>query len=142
MIIIDNLLKKRQEEKKPIRVGLVGAGYMGRGIALQIVTAVPGMTLAAIANRTLLEADRAYKNAGIHSVVTATNSSQIQDALQKEKPVITEDAELVCKADAIDVIIEATGAANTWLRPATSMPSRALSFLICLISFFSPDVPT
>ena len=45
MIIVDRALEQREREGNPIRVALVGAGFMGRGIALQIVTATPGMDL-------------------------------------------------------------------------------------------------
>ena len=38
MIIVDKALARRLEEEGPIRVALVGAGYMARCIALQIVT--------------------------------------------------------------------------------------------------------
>jgi predicted homoserine dehydrogenase-like protein len=47
MIIIDNALRQRQEEGNPVRVAMVGAGFMGRGIALQICNYVPGMELVA-----------------------------------------------------------------------------------------------
>lgn len=110
MIIVDSLLKKRHAENRPIRVGLVGAGYMGRGIALQIVNATPGMLLAAVANRTIEAADRAYQEAGISAVSTARNMGQLEDGLKKSKPMVTQDAELICKADLIDVVIESTGA--------------------------------
>ena len=43
MIITDKALEKRHREGNPIRVAMVGAGFMGRGIALQLSTAVPGM---------------------------------------------------------------------------------------------------
>jgi predicted homoserine dehydrogenase-like protein len=52
MILVDAALKQRERDGNPIRVGLVGAGFMGRGIALQIVSATRGMRLVAIANRT------------------------------------------------------------------------------------------
>src|SRR3546814_9002022 len=64
MIIIDKALERRAAENRPILVGMVGAGFMGRGIALQIATAVPGMRLAAIANRNIEAARRAYEEAG------------------------------------------------------------------------------
>lgn len=51
MMIIDKALQRRADEGKPIRVAMVGAGFMGRGITLQIVTAVQGMELVAISNR-------------------------------------------------------------------------------------------
>jgi predicted homoserine dehydrogenase-like protein len=53
MIILDKALEKRAAEGRPIRVGMIGAGAMGRGCANQIVNAVPGMDLVAIANRTV-----------------------------------------------------------------------------------------
>ena len=52
MIIVDAALKKRAEEGRPIKVGLVGVGTMGQGILNQIVHSVDGMEVSAIANRT------------------------------------------------------------------------------------------
>ena len=60
MIIVDTALQKCEAEGKPVRVAMVGAGFMGRGIALQILTVVPGMRLVAISNRHLEGAKRAY----------------------------------------------------------------------------------
>ena len=53
MIIVDTALKKRAAEGRPVKVALVGAGFMARGVANQIVNSVPGMKLVAISNRTL-----------------------------------------------------------------------------------------
>ena len=64
MLIIDKALREREAAGRPIRVGMVGAGFMGRGVALQIATAVPGMRLVAIANRHLEPARRAFAEAG------------------------------------------------------------------------------
>jgi len=61
MIIVDKALEARQEAGRPIRVGLVGAGFMARGIALQVASSVPGMRIVGIANRTLEGAKRAYR---------------------------------------------------------------------------------
>ena len=49
MFIVDTALKRREAERNPIRVGMVGAGFMARGIANQIANSVPGMELVAIA---------------------------------------------------------------------------------------------
>ena len=51
MVILDTALAKRQEENNPVRVAFVGAGFMGRGIVLQIANSVPGMELVAIFNQ-------------------------------------------------------------------------------------------
>jgi len=109
MIIVDTALKKRHDNNDPIKVGLVGAGYIGRGITLQIERYLPGMTVAAIANRTLSAAERAYREAGIDSVQTVENVSQINEAVSKGVYAVTDDPLLLCEAEGIDAIIEATG---------------------------------
>ena len=109
MILVDTALAKRQAENNPIRVGIVGAGYMGRGMALQIVTAVPGMFLAAVANRHLPPARLAYEQAGVLDMVVAETVAELEQAVHRRQPAITEDAMLLCEAAGIDVIIEATG---------------------------------
>ena len=43
-------LQQRERERRPIRVGVVGAGATGRAIALQLGTPVPGIRLAGMAN--------------------------------------------------------------------------------------------
>ena len=40
--------RPREAEGRPIRVGIVGAGFMGQGLTNQIVNSVPGMRVAAI----------------------------------------------------------------------------------------------
>ena len=65
MIIVDRALERREAEGRPIRVALVGAGFMGRGVANQIINSTTGMRLVAIANRTLAQAERAYREAGV-----------------------------------------------------------------------------
>jgi len=109
MIIVDTALERREEAGNPIRVAMVGAGYMGRGIALQIITATPGMDLVAISNRTLSEAERAYRQAGVESVRVVKTVAQLEDAISRGQPAITEDAMLLCRAGGIDAIIEVTG---------------------------------
>ncbi|MDB5945276.1 MAG: hypothetical protein JWQ33_302 [Ramlibacter sp.] len=109
MIIIDTALQRRAAEGRPIRVGLVGAGFMARGVALQIVTAVPGMRVAAIANRTLEGARRAYREAGLEEFRAADTVYQVESAVAAGIPVVTEEALLLCRAEGIDAIVEVTG---------------------------------
>lgn len=110
MIIVDKALEERRREGNPIRVGMVGAGFMGRGIALQIFSAVPGMELVAIANRHGEAALRAYREAGQEAVETVRTTMQLEEAIAQGKYSITENPILLCEADNIDVIIEVTGA--------------------------------
>jgi len=109
MMIIDNALQRRADEGKPIRVAMVGAGFMGRGIALQIATAVQGMELVAISNRHLDGAKRAYVEAGISDIQPVENLAQLEDAIKRGQYAVTEDPLLLCQAGAIDAVIEVTG---------------------------------
>ena len=109
MIIVDTALQQRAREGRPIRVGLVGAGFMARGVALQIALSVPGMRVAAIANRTLEGARRAYREADVSGVRVVETVTQLERAIESGVPAITEDAMLLCRAAGIDAIIEVTG---------------------------------
>ena len=63
--MIDTALREREAARKPIRVGMVGAGATGRAIALQLGTPAPGIRLVAMANRTAAHGERALREAGI-----------------------------------------------------------------------------
>lgn len=109
MIIVDKALEKRQIEGKPIRVGLVGSGFAARGFALQLLTAAVGMKLVAISNRTISEAERAYKDAGIDTFAKITSQIKFEDAVKAGTPVVTDNPFLICESEQIDVVVEATG---------------------------------
>ena len=109
MILIDTALQKRAAEGRPVRIGLVGAGFMARGVALQIALSVPGMRVAAIANRTLETARRAYREAGLPEMRTVETVAQLEQAIEAGVPAVTDDPLLLCRAGGIDAIVEVTG---------------------------------
>jgi predicted homoserine dehydrogenase-like protein len=110
MIIVDTALKRRQEEGNPVRVALVGAGFMGRGLTNQIVNSVPGMELVAIVNRTLARAEQAYSEAGVEQWRVVAAGEELDKAIADGVPAITDDYRVVCEAAGVDAIVEATGA--------------------------------
>ncbi|MDZ7950378.1 NAD(P)H-dependent oxidoreductase [Nostoc sp. DedQUE09] len=110
MIIIDRALQARAAAGNPIKVGMIGAGFMGRGIANQIVNSVPGMELVAISNRQIGAAKQAYSEAGIEDIQVVATISELEDAIANGKYAVTEDAKLLCRAENIDALIEVTGA--------------------------------
>ncbi|MEH1915036.1 NAD(P)H-dependent oxidoreductase [Nostoc sp.] len=110
MIIIDRALQARAAAGNPIKVGMIGAGFMGRGIANQIVNSVPGMELVAISNRQIGAAKQAYSEAGIEDIQVVATVSELEDAIANGKYAVTEDAKLLCRAEGIDALIEVTGA--------------------------------
>lgn len=110
MIIVDTALKKRAAENNPVRVGMIGAGFMGRGIAMQIARSVPGMELVAIANRHVEGAERAYREAGLENFKRAASLNDLEDNIRSNTYSVTDQAELLCRAEGIDAVIEVTGA--------------------------------
>jgi predicted homoserine dehydrogenase-like protein len=112
MLIVDTALAQREAAGQPIRVGMIGAGFMARGTALQLVRYARGMRLVAIANRTVEKARQAYTEAGVASeqIRSVGSIGQLEQAIADGRPAITDDALLLCRAEGIDVIVEITGA--------------------------------
>lgn len=108
MIIVDTALARRQAEGRPIRVGMVGAGFQGSGIALQIMTAVQGMQLCAVANRNIGAAVGLFDQVGVQPVRCDTQA-ELERAIAEGRPAVTEDAQALASADGLDAIIEVTG---------------------------------
>ena len=109
MIIVDSALKAREAEGRPIRVGIVGAGFMGQGLTNQIVNSVPGMRVVAISNRRPERAADAFRYAGLESVAVDSQNA-FEDAAADRGAVVTDDPLLLCRSEHVDVICEVTGA--------------------------------
>lgn len=108
MIIVDAALRARAEQGVPIRVGLVGAGFMARGIANQIVNSVPGMRLVAVSNRHGEKAAQVLRYAGLDGVAVSAQD-ELEQAIRLGRAASTEDPSLLCCSEQIDVICEVTG---------------------------------
>ena len=108
MIILDRELERREQEGRPIRVGMVGAGFMGRGIARQLLTAASGIRLVAIANRHPERAREAFAAAGAEEIREVADPEALEEAEASGLPAVTDDAALVCRGP-VDVVIEVTG---------------------------------
>src|SRR4029453_8297485 len=102
-------IEARHAAGDPIRGGLVGAGYAGRGFALAVRTGLPGFRLVAVANRTIEEAERAYRDAGVDDVVRVSTAGEMVRAIAAGRPAVTDDPGLVTGAGAVEAIVEATG---------------------------------
>jgi predicted homoserine dehydrogenase-like protein len=111
VIIIDKYLEKRQKENKPIRIGLIGAGAMGQGLVNQIMRYTQGMTISAVANRTLEKAITAYENAG-YTAKVCHNLQSLQDCISAGDLAVTQNAELLCEVKDLDILVECTGTIN------------------------------
>lgn len=109
MILVDNALKAREEQHKPIRVGMLGAGFMAQGLTNQITNSVPGMTMAAVYSRQPQKGIQIYNYAGLNDVTVANTQSALNDAIRAGKPVVTENAMLLAQSENLDLIVDTTG---------------------------------
>jgi predicted homoserine dehydrogenase-like protein len=108
-MIVDTALLRREEEGRPIRVGMVGAGATGRAIALQLGTPVPGIRLVGVCNRTASNGERLFREAGLPGWVSADSPREAGEVIAGGNPVLTDDPEALTASDAVDVIVEVTG---------------------------------
>jgi predicted homoserine dehydrogenase-like protein len=108
-MIVDKVLRDKEAEARPIRVGMVGAGATGRAIALQLATPAPGIRLAAIANRTPHNGERAFREAGFTAWERASSVPGAEAAISRGMPFLTDDPSVLIACDGIDIIVEVTG---------------------------------
>jgi predicted homoserine dehydrogenase-like protein len=111
MILVDRALQELEAAGTPIRVGIVGAGFMSQGLANQIVHSVAGMRLVAVAGRRIERAQHVVEYAGLQPVRVGSVEA-LDAAIAAGSTAITDDALLLCRSDAVDVIVEATGAVD------------------------------
>lgn len=103
-------LRDREASDNPINVGLIGTGEMGTDIVTQVAQ-MPGIRVAGVAEIRADAARKTIETAG-HSVSDAEQTdseSAIEHCIANRRIAICENAELICRSDNIDVLIDATG---------------------------------
>jgi predicted homoserine dehydrogenase-like protein len=119
VIIVDKALERRQLDNNPIKVGMIGAGYMGQGMAAVIERNMVGMQVVAIANRTLENAERAFADAGVEDYGTVRDQAAMDDLLGRGGRAVTSDPLLLCRTPGIEAVIECTGEVEAGARVVT-----------------------
>lgn len=109
MIIVDKALQFREDIGNPIKVGIIGAGYMAYGLTNQIVRYVPGMRVVAICNRNLEKAIKCYKDAGASDVNVCESVTRLEESIAAHSFAVTDDPNIICQAQGVDILVEATG---------------------------------
>ena len=102
-------LEVLERQGTPIRVGLVGAGQMGRGLIAQ-VAGIPGMEVTAVADIDPERAVGAFQEIGQEPVTNREG--------QPGRPNVTDDAGDLSLSDTVDVVVEATGVPEIGARVA------------------------
>jgi predicted homoserine dehydrogenase-like protein len=118
MIIVDTALKAREKQGQPIRVALLGAGFMSRGLANHIVNTTPGMRLVGVYNRTTQRAYDLCSYAGLARVESPNTQSQVDLAIREGKVVATDNAFLLARSSEVDVLVDVTGSVEFGARVA------------------------
>jgi len=111
MLGLNYKLEQLEQAGRPIRVGIVGAGQMGRGLVGQMVS-MKGMSPAVLVSRTLKRAKLAYTNAGLVEGVDFDYAETVAVAdalLAAGKFVVTTNHALATTCAGIDCVVEATG---------------------------------
>lgn len=110
MLGLNTKLAKLEEEGKTIRVGLVGAGQMGKGMVSQMKL-MKGMTPSLVVDINLDNAVESFVLAGIskEDIVVAKTLEEVNVAMEQGKYVAAQDSEFAVKANLIDSVVDATG---------------------------------
>ena len=76
----------------------------------QVTTAVPGMRIAAVCNRTADRAMAACRDAGIADVATTDSVAALEDVVARGGTAVTDDPTLLTRSEQIDCLVDITGA--------------------------------
>ena len=103
----ERLLDRQSSTGRPVRVGLVGAGQMGRGFVAQ-VRRIAGMEVVAVADLDVQRATGALKAAGVENVATGDDYDRLRGVVDEGGTVAVNDPTLLT-ALPVDMVIDATG---------------------------------
>jgi predicted homoserine dehydrogenase-like protein len=109
-------MQRQADLGRPIRIGLVGAGQMGRGYVAQ-TSRMPGMEVVAIADVALDRATAAFASVGVTDVRTHGDTDKLAQAIEDGGHVASPDAEQILRLP-IDIVVEATGVPDIGARIA------------------------
>ncbi|WP_212931368.1 NAD(P)H-dependent oxidoreductase [Brevibacillus halotolerans] len=110
MLNINRKLAELAKDGGSIKVGLVGAGQMGRGLISQIES-MKGMRVVATADIAPENAVNAYKKAGVRDIdiYETEDNDKADQSINRGSVVVTKDASLIASLKEVDVIVDATG---------------------------------
>ncbi len=112
MIIVDRLLEQRQAQGKPVRVGLVGAGFMAKGVLNQVANSTPGMEVVAVVNRTVERCAEIYREAGMADPQAVDSTDELTRLIESGGYGYTDDPHVLTRCGLIDCLVEVTGAVH------------------------------
>ncbi|RPI10161.1 MAG: flagellar biosynthesis protein FlgA [Zetaproteobacteria bacterium] len=123
-------LLRRAEEKRPIRVGVIGAGKFGTMFLAQ-ARLTPGIQILGVADLNVGRAREAFQRAGWPAEQVAAAS--LAEALKSGGTHIMDDAMALIKAGGLDVVVEATGIPQAGIKHAlAAIAHRRHVVMVCV----------
>jgi predicted homoserine dehydrogenase-like protein len=115
MVIYDDL-RSLEAEGRFIKVGLVGAGFMGRGV-VEVVESAPAMKVVAVADLDIARAAACFDAVGVKTVREIRSKGRAPGGGESRRPrvdfarerVATDDYRVLPGLEGLDFIVEATG---------------------------------
>ncbi|MFA6309205.1 MAG: hypothetical protein WC677_05620 [Clostridia bacterium] len=103
-------LRKREEDGKRIKNGLVGCGQMGSGL-VHVTNRMPGIETHAISDIDIERPKEVFRSMGIpeNMICVSNKKSEAEDILKSGKYLVTDDALMLPQLENLDAVIEATG---------------------------------
>ncbi len=118
MIGLNDDLKQREQQKNPVKIGLVGCGQMGIDV-VATVRNMPGVDVVAVADIDPKRAKSAYDIGQLGGKIVQANSAEKADqAVADGVRVVTTDYRVITDMKKIDVMLEATGVPDIGSRAA------------------------
>lgn len=116
---INSRLRQLEEKGKTIKVALIGAGLMGKGMVSQMML-MRGMIPSLVISRNICDAIESYTLAGISKtdIRIAKTLKDVNIAMEAGKFVVGNNIEFASRANLIDVVVDATGSPEAGARTA------------------------
>jgi predicted homoserine dehydrogenase-like protein len=112
-------LRQRVADDDPIRIGIVGCGQMGSGLA-HAINNIEGMRVAAIADLDVQRGVTTYDEMGRDAadITVAEDLGTAEDGIRAGAAVVTPDALAMPQLEGLEAIVEVTGVPDVGARVA------------------------
>ncbi len=119
------LQHRLDETGRPLRVGLIGAGQMGRGFAAQLLK-MPGVALSAVFDVERERAEEAFRQAGV-TPSAARDTDAAARAIENNESVAMGGVDEI-GALPLDIVVEATGVPDVGARCAIEALASGMDY--------------
>lgn len=118
-ILLSESLDRREAERNPVRVAVVGAGFIGRALVRRL-SRMRGVRVALVANRTVDRALEAWGLAGAapERVLVTDDDEAASLAVEAGRPVASSAPGIAARVGAVDVVAEVTSSIEASAREA------------------------